>query len=204
MTLDKLAVDTIRALSMDAVQAANSGHPGTPMALAPLGWLIFSKLRRHDPKNPEWADRDRFVLSCGHASMLQYALLHLSGYDVSLDDIKNFRQWGSKTPGHPEYGHTPGVEITTGPLGQGISTAVGMAMAEQHLAARFNTPEHKLFDHVTWVIASDGDIQEGVAAEASSIAGRLQLGKLVVFWDDNDITIDGRTSLSMTENVLAR
>ncbi len=203
-TLDSLAVNTIRGLSMDAVQAANSGHPGTPMALAPLGWLIFSKLRKHDPQNPTWIDRDRFVLSCGHASMLQYALLHLSGYDVSLDDIKNFRQWGSKTPGHPEYGHTPGVEITTGPLGQGISTAVGMAMAEQHLAARFNTPEHKLFDHVTWVIASDGDIQEGVAAEASSIAGRLQLGKLVVFWDDNDITIDGRTSLSMTENVLAR
>jgi transketolase len=204
LTPDSLAVNTIRGLSMDAVQAANSGHPGTPMALAPLGWLLFSKLRKHDPKTPDWVDRDRFVLSCGHASMLQYALLHLSGYDVSLDDIKNFRQWGSKTPGHPEYGHTPGVEITTGPLGQGLATAVGMAMAERHLAARFNTPSHELIDHVTWVIASDGDIQEGVASEASSIAGRLRLGKLVVFWDDNDITIDGRTSLSMTEDVLAR
>ncbi|NLE49507.1 MAG: transketolase, partial [Sandaracinaceae bacterium] len=191
MTLDKLAVDTIRALSMDAVQAANSGHPGTPMALAPLGWLIFSKLRRHDPKNPEWADRDRFILSCGHASMLQYSLLHLSGYDVSLEDIKNFRQWGSKTPGHPEYRETPGVEITTGPLGQGIATAVGMAMAERHLAARFNTKDFKLFDHRTWVIASDGDIQEGVSAEAAALAGRLKLGKLIIYWDDNDITIDG-------------
>lgn len=204
MTLDKLAVDTIRALSMDAVQAANSGHPGTPMALAPLGWLIFSKLRRHDPKNPEWADRDRFILSCGHASMLQYSLLHLSGYDVSLEDIKNFRQWGSKTPGHPEYRETPGVEITTGPLGQGIATAVGMAMAERHLAARFNTKDFKLFDHRTWVIASDGDIQEGVSAEAAALAGRLKLGKLIIYWDDNDITIDGRTSLSMSDDVLAR
>jgi transketolase len=204
LTPDSLAVNTIRGLSMDAVQAANSGHPGTPMALAPLGWLLFSKLRKHDPQAPGWVDRDRFVLSCGHASMLQYALLHLAGYDVSLEDIKNFRQWGSKTPGHPEYGHTPGVEITTGPLGQGLATAVGMAMAERHLAARFNTPSHELIDHVTWVIASDGDIQEGVASEASSIAGRLGLGKLVVFWDDNDITIDGRTSLSMTEDVLAR
>jgi transketolase len=203
-TLDELAIKTIRGLSMDAVQAANSGHPGTPMALAPLGWALFSELRRHDPANPEWPDRDRFVLSCGHASMLQYALLHLSGYAVSLKDIRNFRQWGSLTPGHPESHVTPGVETTTGPLGQGIGNGVGMAMAERHLAARFNKPGHTLFDHRTWVIASDGDIMEGVASEAASIAGHLKLGKLVVFWDDNEITIDGRTDLTFSEDVLAR
>jgi transketolase len=189
---------------MDAVQAANSGHPGTPMALAPLGWALFSELRRHDPANPDWPDRDRFVLSCGHASMLQYALLHLSGYAVSLNDIRNFRQWGSLTPGHPESHMTPGVETTTGPLGQGIGNGVGMAMAERHMAARFNKPGHTLFDHRTWVIASDGDIMEGVASEAASIAGHLKLGKLTVFWDDNEITIDGRTDLSFSEDVLAR
>jgi len=202
--LDELAIKTIRGLSMDAVQAANSGHPGTPMALAPLGWAVFSKLRRHDPAHPEWADRDRFVLSCGHASMLQYSLLHLSGYALSLDDIRKFRQWGSLTPGHPENHVTPGVETTTGPLGQGIGNGVGMAMAERHLGARFNEPGHTLFDHRTWVIASDGDIMEGVASEAASIAGHLQLGKLTVFWDDNEITIDGRTELSFSEDVLAR
>ncbi|MGB8329142.1 MAG: transketolase [Polyangiales bacterium] len=202
--LDELAIKTIRGLSMDAVQAANSGHPGTPMALAPLGWALFSEVRRHDPAHPDWPDRDRFVLSCGHASMLQYALLHLSGYAVSLDDIRNFRQWGSLTPGHPEFRHTPGVETTTGPLGQGIGNGVGMAMAERHLAARFNKPGHRIIDHRTWVIASDGDIMEGVASEAASIAGHLKLGKLVVFWDDNGITIDGRTELSFSENVLAR
>lgn len=202
--LDELAIKTIRGLSMDAVQAANSGHPGTPMALAPLGWALFSELRRHDPANPAWPDRDRFVLSCGHASMLQYALLHLSGYAVSLDDIRNFRQWGSLTPGHPEWHVTPGVETTTGPLGQGVGNGVGMAMAERHLAARFNKPGHTLFDHRTWVIASDGDIMEGVASEAASIAGHLALGKLTVFWDDNEITIDGRTDLSFSEDVLAR
>ena len=202
--LDELAIKTIRGLSMDAVQAANSGHPGTPMALAPLGWALFSELRRHDPANPAWPDRDRFVLSCGHASMLQYALLHLSGYAVSLDDIRNFRQWGSLTPGHPESHVTPGVETTTGPLGQGVGNGVGMAMAERHLAARFNKPGHTLFDHRTWVIASDGDIMEGVASEAASIAGHLALGKLTVFWDDNEITIDGRTDLSFSEDVLAR
>ena len=202
--LDELAIKTIRGLTMDAVQAANSGHPGTPMALAPLGWALFSELRRHDPANPDWPDRDRFVLSCGHASMLQYALLHLSGYAVSLNDIRNFRQWGSLTPGHPEVHVTPGVETTTGPLGQGIGNGVGMAMAERHLAARFNKPGHTLFDHRTWVIASDGDIMEGVASESASIAGHLRLGKLVVFWDDNEITIDGRTDLSFSEDVLAR
>ena len=202
--LDELAIKTIRGLSMDAVQAANSGHPGTPMALAPLGWALFSELRRHDPAHPDWPDRDRFVLSCGHASMLQYSLLHLSGYEVSLDDIRKFRQWGSLTPGHPESHVTPGVETTTGPLGQGFGNGVGMAMAERHLAARFNKPGHTLFDHRTWVIASDGDIMEGVASEAASIAGHLKLGKLVVFWDDNRITIDGRIDLSFSEDVLAR
>jgi len=202
--LDELAIKTIRGLSMDAVQAANSGHPGTPMALAPLGWALFSELRKHDPANPDWPDRDRFVLSCGHASMLQYALLHLSGYAVSLDDIRKFRQWGSLTPGHPESHVTPGVETTTGPLGQGVGNGVGMAMAERHLAARFNKPGHTLFDHRTWVIASDGDLMEGVSSEAASIAGHLELGKLTVFWDDNGITIDGRTDLSFSEDVLVR
>ena len=202
--LDKLAIDTIRELSMDAVQAANSGHPGTPMALAPLGWALFTKLRKHDPADPQWFDRDRFILSCGHASMLQYSLLHLTGYDLSLEEIKNFRQWGSLTPGHPEVNHTPGVEMTTGPLGQGVATAVGMAMAERHLAARFNRPDHTMIDHRTWVIASDGDVMEGVAAEAASLAGHLKLGKLIVFWDDNKITIDGRTDLCFEEDVVAR
>ena len=202
--LDELAIKTIRGLSMDAVQAANSGHPGTPMALAPLGWALFSKLRRHDPADPAWVDRDRFVLSCGHASMLQYALLHLSGYSLTLDDIRSFRQWGSLTPGHPESHLTPGVETTTGPLGQGFGNAVGMAMAERHLAARFNRPGHEVIDHRTWAIASDGDIMEGVSSEAASIAGHLRLGKLTVFWDDNRITIDGRTDLTFSEDVLAR
>ncbi|HJK89308.1 MAG TPA: transketolase [Polyangiaceae bacterium LLY-WYZ-15_(1-7)] len=199
--LDQLAIDTIRGLSMDAVQAANSGHPGTPMALAPLGWLLFHELRAHDPKAPEWAGRDRFVLSCGHASMLQYALLHLSGYDLSLDDLKAFRQWDSKTPGHPEVFHTAGVETTTGPLGQGIGNAVGMAMAARYLGKRF---DEGLFDTTVWTIASDGDLMEGVASEAASLAGHLKLGQLVVFYDDNSITIDGRTDLAFSEDVNAR
>lgn len=201
-----LAIDTIRALSMDAVQKADSGHPGTPMALAPLGWLIFSELRRHDPKDPHWMGRDRFVLSCGHASMLQYALLHLTGYDLSLDDIKQFRQWESKTPGHPEVHHTPGIETTTGPLGQGIANAVGMAMAARHLDKRFGSSEsgQGLFDHHVWCIASDGDLMEGVSYEACSLAGHLKLGQLIVFYDDNDITIDGRTSLALSEDIDAR
>lgn len=202
--LDELAIKTIRGLSMDAVQAANSGHPGTPMALAPLGWAIFSRLRRHDPAHPEWPDRDRFVLSCGHASMLQYSLLHVCGYPVSLDDIRHFRQWGSITPGHPEAHLTPGVETTTGPLGQGFGNAVGMAMAERHLAARFNKPGHTVVDHRTWVITSDGDMMEGISSEAASIAGHLQLGKLIVFWDDNHITIDGHTEIAFSEDVLGR
>lgn len=201
---DALAISTIRALAMDAVEAAQSGHPGTPMALAPLGWLLFRKLRRHDPRNPTWADRDRFVLSCGHASMLQYALLHLTGYEVSQDDLRAFRKWGSQTPGHPEFGHTPGVEITTGPLGQGIATAVGFALAERQLGERFNKPDFELFNHRTWVVASDGDLMEGVSHEAASLAGHLGLGKLVVFYDDNRITIDGATDLSFSEDVPAR
>jgi len=202
--LDQLAVNTLRGLSMDAVQKANSGHPGAPMGQSPLGWAIWSRLRRHDPARPDWAGRDRFVLSCGPASMLQYSLLHLTGYDVSLDDLKNFRQWGSRTPGHPEYGHTPGVEITTGPLGQGIATSIGMAMAGRHLAGRFDREGHALFDHTIWVIASDGDLMEGISSEAASLAGHLGLGNLVVFWDDNQITIDGRTDITFTEDVVAR
>ena len=201
MSTDELAINTIRCLSMDAVQSAKSGHPGTPMALAPLGWLIFSKLRRHDPQAPTWPGRDRFILSCGHASMLQYSLLHLSGYDVSLDDLKAFRQWESKTPGHPEVFHTPGVDTTTGPLGQGLGNAVGMAMAMRHCQRRF---DFDLFDQRVWVIASDGDLMEGVASEAASLAGHLKLGQLVVFWDDNSITIDGRTDLSFSEDVVKR
>ena len=202
--LDALAVDTLRALTMDAVEAAKSGHPGAPMSLAPLGWTIFTRLARHDPTTPSWPGRDRFVLSAGHASMLQYGLLHLTGYGVSLDDIKSFRQWGSNTPGHPEYGHTPGVEATTGPLGQGFAHSVGMAMAARHLSSRFDRPDHALFDHRIFVIASDGDTMEGVVAESASLAGHLGLGQLVVFWDDNRITIDGRTDISFTEDVLSR
>ncbi|MCS6797083.1 MAG: transketolase [Myxococcota bacterium] len=203
-SIDRLAVDTIRTLAMDAVEAARSGHPGTPMALAPLGWVLWTRLRRHDPARPDWPDRDRFVLSCGHASMLQYALLHLTGYDLPLEEIRRFRQWGSRTPGHPESHLTPGVETTTGPLGQGVANAVGMAMAERHLARRWNRPDHVLFDHVTWCIASDGDLMEGVASEACSLAGHLRLHKLVLFWDDNRITIDGPTSLAWSEDVCKR
>ncbi len=189
---------------MDAVEQAQSGHPGTPMALAPAAYLLWNRILRHNPRNPDWPDRDRFVLSCGHASMLLYSLLYLSGYDLSLDDIKNFRQWGSKTPGHPERGHTPGVETTTGPLGQGFGNAVGMAIAERFLAAHFNRPDHTLVDHRTWVFASDGDLMEGVASEAASLAGHLRLGKLTVVYDDNHITIDGDTALTFSEDVPRR
>lgn len=189
---------------MEAVERANSGHPGTPMALAPVATLLWSRHLRHDPAAPAWPDRDRFVLSCGHASMLQYALLHLAGYDLSLDDLLQFRQWESRTPGHPERGHTPGVETTTGPLGQGVANAVGMAIAERLLAERFNTPEHTIVDHRVWAIASDGDLMEGVASEAASLAGHLRLHKLTVIYDDNRITIDGATSLAFSEDVGAR
>lgn len=202
--LELLSINTVRTLAMDAVQAAESGHPGTPMALAPLAYVLYTRYARHNPADPAWPDRDRIVLSCGHASMLLYASLHLSGYDVSLDDIRAFRQWGSKTPGHPEHGHTAGVETTTGPLGQGFATAVGMAIAEQHLAATFNRPDHTVVDHTTWVIASDGDLMEGISHEAASLAGHLGLGKLIVYFDDNAITIDGSTALSCSDDVAGR
>jgi transketolase len=198
------SINAIRALSMDAVEQAQSGHPGTPMALAPAAYVLWTRFLRHNPRNPDWADRDRFVLSCGHASMLLYSLLHLSGYDLSLEDLKSFRQWGSKTPGHPERGHTPGVETTTGPLGQGFGNAVGMAIAERLLAAHFNRPNNTLVDHRVWAFASDGDLMEGVASEAASLAGHLQLAKLTVIYDDNHITIDGDTALSFSEDVPRR
>ncbi len=200
-TTDKLAINTLRGLAMDAVQAANSGHPGTPMALAPMGFVLWTKFLRHNPKNPQWLDRDRFVLSCGHASMLLYGLLHLTGYDLPLDEIKHFRQWGSRTPGHPEFGHTPGVETTTGPLGQGIGNALGMAMAEKFLAEHFNKPGHEIVNHRTYGIVSDGDVMEGVGQEAASLAGHLGLEKLVLLYDDNHITIEGDTDLAFSEDV---
>ena len=202
--LDRLAIDTIRTLSMDAVQQANSGHPGAPMGAAPMAYALWTRFLRHAPTNPEWPDRDRFVLSAGHASMLLYSLLHLTGYDLSLDDLKAFRQWGSRTPGHPEHGLTPGVEATTGPLGQGLSNAVGMAIAERRLASEFNRDEHVIVDHWTYVIASDGDLQEGIASEASSLAGHLRLGKLIVLYDDNHIQLDGPTSMAWSEDVPER
>ncbi len=204
MTVSERSIHTIRTLSMDAVQEANSGHPGTPMALAPLAYELWMNHLRYNPRNPGWFDRDRFVLSCGHASMLLYAVLHLSGYELSLDEIIRFRQWGSKTPGHPEYGLTPGVETTTGPLGQGFMNAVGMAMAEAHLASIFNRPGHSIVDHYTYVIMSDGDIMEGASHEAASLAGHLSLGKLICVYDDNRITIDGETSLSYSDDVVKR
>jgi transketolase len=200
--LDRLCVDTIRTLSMDAVQKANSGHPGTPMALAPLAYVLYARVMHHNPRDPLWPDRDRFVLSCGHASMLLYSTLYLSGYDVSLeDDIKRFRQLGSRAAGHPEYGLLPGIEATTGPLGQGISNAVGMALAERMLAARFNRPGHEVVDHRTFVIASDGDLEEGISGEASSLAGHLALGRLISFYDNNHISIEGDTKLAFSEDV---
>jgi transketolase len=202
--LDELCVNTIRTLSMDAVQKANSGHPGTPMALAPLAYLLYTRVMDHAPECPDWPDRDRFVLSCGHASMLVYSILHLTGYEVSLEDIKQFRQLGSPCAGHPEYGHAPGIETTTGPLGQGISTAVGLALGEAMLAARFNRPGHAIVDHHTYAIVSDGDIEEGVTSETSSLAGHLGLGKLIAFYDDNHISIEGDTVLALSENVPAR
>src|SRR5687767_1378917 len=204
MDLAQLTINTIRTLSMDAVQQAESGYPGTPMALAPLAYKLYTQHMKHDPSDPAWFDRDRFVLSCGHASMLLYSALYLSGYEVSLDDIRNFRQWESSTPGHPEYGYTPGVETTTGPLGQGIANAVGFAMAEAHLAAVFNKPGHEIINHHTWFICSDGDLMEGVSHEAASFAGHNGLGKLIGFYDDNRITIDGPTDLSYSDNAQRR
>jgi transketolase len=202
--LERLSIDAVRVLSMDAVQAANSGHPGTPMALAPVGYVLFHRHLRHDPRDPEWLDRDRFVLSCGHASMLLYSLLHLSGYDVSDEDIRNFRQWGSPTAGHPEFGHISGAEMTTGPLGQGVATSVGMAMAERWLADRYNRPGHRVVDHHTIALCSDGDIMEGVSHEAAALAGHQKLGKLIWIFDDNRITIDGGTDLATSTDEGAR
>lgn len=201
---DLLAVQTIRTLSIDAIEKANSGHPGLPMGAAPMAYVLWSRFMKKNPANPEWIDRDRFVLSAGHGSMLLYSLLHLSGYAVTIEDLKQFRQFGSKTPGHPEYGHTPGVDTTTGPLGQGIATAVGMAMAERFLAAIFNRPGHELFNHYTYVLVGDGDLMEGISGEASSLAGHLGLHKLIVLYDSNDISLDGPTSWSFTEDVKAR
>ncbi len=202
--LDRLCIDAIRVLSMDAVQKADSGHPGTPMALAPLAYVLWTRHLRYNPANPDWIDRDRFVLSAGHASMLLYSVLYLTGYDVSLDDLKQFRQWESKTPGHPEYGYTPGVETTTGPLGQGVGNSVGMAVAEAQLAALFNRPGHSVIDHHTYFIASDGDVMEGVSHEASSFAGHLRLGKIIGFYDDNHITIEGDTDLTFSDDTAKR
>ena len=204
MNIDDICINTIRTLSMDAVQKANSGHPGAPMGLAAAAYVLWTRILKHNPRNPEWIDRDRFVLSAGHASMLLYSLLHLTGYDVSLEDIKNFRQWGSKTPGHPEFGHTPGVETTTGPLGQGFANAVGMAMAERHLAACFNRPGNDIVDHFTYVICGDGDMMEGVSAEAASLAGHLGLSRLICIYDDNKISIEGSTDIAFTEDVTRR
>ena len=189
---------------MDAVQKANSGHPGTPMALAPLGYALFTRHMKHDPADPEWPDRDRFVLSCGHASMLLYSCLYLSGYGLELEDLKQFRQWESRTPGHPEYGYAPGVETTTGPLGQGVGNAVGMAVAEAHLAATFNRDGHAIVDHHTYFICSDGDLMEGISHEACSFAGHFRLGKLIGFYDDNRITIDGNTDLTFSDDPAKR
>ncbi|MCG2755663.1 MAG: transketolase [Desulfobacteraceae bacterium] len=202
--LDELCVNTIRALSMDAVQKANSGHPGAPMGLAAAGYVLWTRILKHNPDNPDWLDRDRFVLSGGHASMLLYSLLYLSGYDLSLDAIKNFRQMGSKTPGHPEFGHTPGVETTTGPLGQGFANAVGMAMAERHLAATYNRTDCEIVDHHTFVMCGDGDMMEGITSEAASLAGHLGLSRLICIYDDNKISIEGGTDISFTEDVAQR
>ncbi len=202
--LQTLAINTVRTLSMDAVQAADSGHPGTPMALAPLAYALYHKHLKHNPADPHWPDRDRFVLSVGHASMFLYSTLYLSGYDLSLDDIKNFRQWGSKTPGHPEVGHTAGVETTTGPLGQGVANAVGLALAERHLATTFNKESHAIVDHYTWFIAGDGCLMEGISHEAASFAGQQKLGKLIGFFDDNSITIDGPANISCSDDTAKR
>ena len=202
--LAQRCVNTLRTLSMDAVQKANSGHPGMPMGMADAAYVLWTKFLKHNPKNPQWSDRDRFILSAGHGSMLLYSLLHLTGYDVSLDEIKNFRQLGSITPGHPEYGMTPGVETTTGPLGQGFGTGVGMAMAEAYLAEKFNKDDHKIVDHYTYAIVSDGDLMEGISHEAASLAGHLKLKKLIYLYDSNQISIDGSTDLAFTDDTRKR
>jgi transketolase len=202
--LDNLCINTIRTLAIDGVEKANSGHPGLPMGMAPSAYVLWTRFLRHDPNDPKWPDRDRFVLSAGHGSMLLYALLHLTGYDLPLEQLQQFRQWGSLTPGHPERGLTAGVEVTTGPLGQGFGNGVGMAIAERHLAARYNQPEYEIVDHRTFVLCSDGDLMEGISSEAASLAGHLGLGKLIYLYDDNHVSLDGPTSLSFTEDVEAR
>ncbi|MEA2436831.1 MAG: transketolase, partial [Thermoleophilaceae bacterium] len=199
--LDELAINTIRTLSMDAVEKANSGHPGAPMGLAPLAYVLYTRVMRHNPANADWPGRDRFILSAGHASMLLYSMLYLTGYPMTLDDLKNFRQVGSPTAGHPERKYSPGIEATTGPLGQGIAMSAGMALGERMLAARFNDEEHQIVDNHTFVIASDGDIQEGVQAEAASLAGHLGLGRLIAFYDDNKIQLASPVDEVMTEDV---
>ncbi|MDQ2869419.1 MAG: transketolase [Acidobacteriota bacterium] len=203
-SVDELCVDTIRTLAIDAVQKAESGHPGLPLGAAPMSYVLWQKYLKHDPRDPKWPDRDRFVLSAGHGCMLLYCLLHLTGYDLSLDDLKSFRQWGSKTPGHPESLDTPGVEATTGPLGQGTANAVGMAIAERMLASHFNRPEHEIVNHRTFALVSDGDLMEGISSEVSSLAGHLGLGKLVYLYDSNQVTLDGPTSVTFTEDVARR
>ena len=203
-SLDQLSIDTLRLLAVDTVQKANSGHPGAPLGCAPIAYLLFNKLMKHNPSHSKWADRDRFVLSNGHASSLLYGTLFLSGYQVTLDDLKSFRQWGSRTPGHPERGHLDGVEVTTGPLGQGIAMAVGMAIAEKHLGAVYNRPGFDVVDHHTYALLGDGDLMEGVSHEAAALAGTLGLGKLIFLYDDNLISLDGPTSLSYTDDALKR
>lgn len=203
-SVEQLAINTIRTLSIDQVDQANSGHPGMPMGAAAMAYVLWTRVMKYNPVNPSWFDRDRFVLSAGHGSALLYSLLHLTGYDLTIEDLKNFRQWGSRTPGHPEFGHTPGVEATTGPLGQGIAMAVGMAMTERHLAAIYNRSHHELIDHFTYAICGDGDLMEGVSAEAASLAGHLGLGRLIVLYDSNDISLDGELGLSFNEDVAKR
>src|SRR5438067_1063818 len=202
--LDQLCINTIRALTLDAVQKANSGHPGLPLGAAPMAYVLWTKFMSYNPRNPKWENRDRFLLSAGHGCMLLYSLLHLTGYGLELDELKRFRQWGSKTPGHPENVLTRGVEITTGPLGQGFANGVGMAIGAAHLAAKFNKPEFPLIDHYIYAIVSDGDLMEGVASEAASLAGHLKLGKLIYLYDDNQVTIEGFTNLAFSENVPKR
>ena len=199
--IDQRCINTLRTLAMDAVQQASSGHPGTPMGAAAMTYTLWTRFLRHNPADPTWPDRDRFVLSPGHASLLLYSLLALTGYDLPLEELQRFRQWGSKTPGHPEYGLTPGVDLTTGPLGAGFSMGIGMAIAERFLAEHFNRPGHTIVDHYVYGIVSDGDLMEGVSSEAASLAGTLRLGKLVYLYDDNEISIEGSTDIAFTEEV---
>ena len=202
--LDKLSVNTLRFLALDMVEQAQSGHPGMPLGAAPMAYVLWTRFLRHNPRDPSWPNRDRFILSPGHGCALLYALLHLTGYDLPLEELKRFRQWGSKTPGHPEYGLTPGVEATTGPLGQGFAMGIGMALAEAHLAASLNQPDIRVVDHFTYAIVSDGDLMEGISSEAASFAGTMRLGKLIYLYDDNHISIEGTTDLAFRENVQRR